>query len=164
MKRRIQETDCYRVALESLEQTFEVFLLIWKNLSKCCFSLLSCCGADHLTECIDTSLTEEHMLCTAKTDTFCTKLYSFLSICRSICVCTNFHCSVLVSPCHDASELTSDCSVYSRDDSVVPSMEMKSPSWNSLPASVNFLFSSSIAISPHPDTQHSPIPRATTAA
>ena len=28
MKRRIQETDCYRVALESLEQTFEVFLLI----------------------------------------------------------------------------------------------------------------------------------------
>ena len=29
---------------------------------------------------------------------------------------------------------------------------------------MNFLFSSSIAISPHPDTQHVPIPRATTAA
>ena len=43
-------------------------------------------------------------------------------------------------------------------------MEMKSPSWNSFPPSVNFLFASSITMSPHPDTQHSPIPRATTAA
>ena len=41
---------------------------------------------------------------------------------------------------------------------------MQSPSWYSFPASVNFLLASSIAISPHPDTQHSPIPRATTAA
>ena len=47
---------------------------------------------------------------------------------------------------------------------VVPSIEMKSPSWNSLPASVNFLFSSSMMISPQPDTQQVPIPRATTAA
>ena len=59
------------------------------------------------------------MLCTAKTDTFSTKLNCFLSVSRSISVCTNLHCSVLVSPCHDTSELTSDCSVYCRDDSVV---------------------------------------------
>ena len=32
------------------------------------------------------------------------------------------------------------------------------------PARVNFLLASSIAMSPHPDTQHVPIPRATTAA
>ena len=119
MKRRIQETDSNRVTFQSFKETFEVILLIWKNFFKCFLSLFCCFGADHFTECIDTSLTEEHMLCTAKTDTFCTKLYSFLSICRSICVCTNFHCSVLVSPCHDASELTSDSSVYCRDDSVI---------------------------------------------
>ena len=41
---------------------------------------------------------------------------------------------------------------------------MKSPSWNVLPASVNCLLASSMEISPQPDTQHSPIPRATTAA
>ena len=41
---------------------------------------------------------------------------------------------------------------------------MLSPSWNSFPANVNFLFASSIVMSPHPDTQHVPIPRATTAA
>ena len=41
---------------------------------------------------------------------------------------------------------------------------MQSPSWYSFPASVNFLLASSIAMSPQPDTQHVPIPRATTAA
>ena len=47
---------------------------------------------------------------------------------------------------------------------VVPSIEISEPSVNVCPANVNFLFSSSIAMSPHPDTQHVPIPRATTAA
>ena len=119
MKRRIQETDSNRVAFQCFEQSFEVFLLIWKNFCKSSFSFFCCCGADHFTECINTSLTEEHMLCTAKTNTFCTKLNSFLSISRCICIGTNFHSSVFVSPSHDTSEFTSDCSVYSRDDSVV---------------------------------------------
>ena len=43
-------------------------------------------------------------------------------------------------------------------------MEIASPSWYSLPPRVKRLFSSSMTISPHPDTQHLPIPRATTAA
>ena len=43
-------------------------------------------------------------------------------------------------------------------------MEIESPSLNSFPFNVNFLFSSSMLISPQPDTQHVPIPRATTAA
>ena len=44
------------------------------------------------------------------------------------------------------------------------SREMKSPSWYSFPANLNFLLASSIVMSPQPDTQHVPIPRATTAA
>jgi len=119
MKRRIQETDSNRVTFQSFKQSFEVSLLIWKNFCKSFFSFFNCCRADHFTECIDTSLTEEHMLCTAKTDTFCTKLNCFLSVSRCICICTNFHSSVFVSPSHDTAELTSDCSVYSRNDSVV---------------------------------------------
>ena len=47
---------------------------------------------------------------------------------------------------------------------VVPSIEIISPSWYSFPHSLNVLFSSSIIISVHPETQHLPIPRATTAA
>ena len=47
---------------------------------------------------------------------------------------------------------------------VEPSIEIGSPSWNSLPFNVNFLFASSMLMSPQPDTQHVPIPRATTAA
>ena len=41
---------------------------------------------------------------------------------------------------------------------------MKSPSWNVLPPRVNFLFASSMAMSPQPETQQVPMPRATTAA
>ena len=47
---------------------------------------------------------------------------------------------------------------------VVPSIEITSPSTNVLPPSSNFLLASSILIAEQPETQHSPIPRATTAA
>ena len=43
-------------------------------------------------------------------------------------------------------------------------MESQSPSRKVLPPSENFFASSSIAISVQPETQHSPMPRATTAA
>ena len=43
-------------------------------------------------------------------------------------------------------------------------MESQSPSWKVLPARVNCLFSSSMAMAPQPETQHLPMPRATTAA
>ena len=121
MKRWVKETNCNRVTFKSFVKFLEVSLLLWKNLSKCCFSLFYCICTDHFTECSDSVFLEEHMLCTAKSDTFCTKLTSFLSVSRCISVCTNLHSSVLVSPSHDSSELTSDCSVYSRDDSVIDS-------------------------------------------
>ena len=47
---------------------------------------------------------------------------------------------------------------------VVPSREISEPSVKVFPPRVNFLFSSSMMISPQPDTQHVPIPLATTAA
>ena len=59
------------------------------------------------------------MLCTAKSDTFCTKLTCFLSIRRCISVCTNLQCSVFVSPSHDSSELAGDCSFNCRDCSII---------------------------------------------
>ena len=59
------------------------------------------------------------MLGTAKTDTFCSQLNSLLSVRRCVCISTYFQSSVLVCPCHDTSELTSDGSVYCRDDAVI---------------------------------------------
>ena len=97
----------------------EVALLIRKNLIQSCFSLFYGIRADHLTECGDSVFLEEHMLCTAKTDTLSAKLTSFLSICRCICVGTNLQCSELVSPCHNTSELACDGSVYSLDLAIV---------------------------------------------
>ena len=43
-------------------------------------------------------------------------------------------------------------------------MEIQSPSLKVLPARVKRLFSSSMTMSPQPETQHLPMPRATTAA
>src|SRR5699024_5897519 len=100
-------------------QSLEVSLLIRKDFLKSCLSLFLCLSTDHLTESVDSSLAEEHMLCTAETDTLSAKLNSFLSVFRCISVCADFHSSVLVSPVHDTSELTGDRSVYCRDDSVV---------------------------------------------
>ena len=119
MQRRIQETDCYRVAFQSFIQLLEVSLLLRKNLLQSCLSLLCCLCTDHLAERIDSVALEEHMLCTAKTDTLSAQLTSFDSVSRCISICTNFHGSVLVSPAHDTSELSGDCSVYSRDNAVV---------------------------------------------
>ena len=119
MKRWIKETDSNRISFQCFIKFFEVSLLFRKDLSKCSFSFFYCFRADHFTECINSVAFEEHMLCTAKSDTFSTKFAGFLSISWCISICTNFHSSVLVSPSHDSSEFTCDCSVYSRDDSVI---------------------------------------------
>ena len=87
MKRWIKETNCNWVTFQCFVKCFEVSLLIWKNLLKSSFSFFYCIRADHLTECSNSVFLKEHMLCTAKSDTFCTKLTSFLSICWSIGIC-----------------------------------------------------------------------------
>ncbi len=119
VQRRIEETDCNRVTLKSLIESLEVSLLHGLDLSKSSLTLLNCIGADHLTECSDSVSLEEHVLCTAKTDTLSAKLSSLLSVSGCISVCSNLQNSVLVSPSHDSAELASDCSVYCGDKAVV---------------------------------------------
>ncbi len=119
MQRRIQETDGNRVAFQSLVQLLEVSLLFRKDLLQCCFSLFYGLRTDHLTERINSVAFEEHMLCTAQSDTFSSQLTGFLRVCRCIRIGTYLHGSVLVSPCHDPSELSRDGRVYSRDDAIV---------------------------------------------
>ena len=119
MKRRIEETDSNRVTFKSLIESLKVRLLHRLDLSKCSFSLFYCIRADHLTECRNSVSLEEHMLCTAKTDTLCAKLSSLLSVCGCISVRSYLKNSELVSPSHDSAELACDCSVYCGDKTVV---------------------------------------------
>ncbi len=119
VQRRIEESDCYRVTLKCLVESLEVSLLDGFDLSKSCLTLLNCISTDHLTECSDSVSLEEHMLCTAKTDTLSAQLASLLSVSGCISVCSYLQNSVLVSPSHDSAELASDRSVYCGDETVV---------------------------------------------
>ena len=119
MKWWIKESDSNWVTLKCLIKSLEISLLIWKNLIKSCFSFFYCICTNHLTECCNSVFLEEHMLCTAKTDTLSTKLSSLLSICRSICISSNLKLSILVSPSHNLTELTSDLCILSWDETSV---------------------------------------------
>ena len=119
MKRRIQETDRNRASLQCFVKLLKIALLLRKDLRQCCFSLFYRLRADHLAECVDTVALKEHMLGTAKTDTFCAKLTCLFCIVWGICICTNLHGAVFVCPSHDAAELTCDRCVYGRDDPVI---------------------------------------------
>ena len=59
------------------------------------------------------------MLCTAKTDTLCAELCSFLGVPRSIRIGANAELAVFISPAHNSAELTCDRRVNSRDNAVV---------------------------------------------
>ena len=74
VKRGIKESDGNGMSLKSIVEILEILLLIRKDLSKSLLSLFISVGADHLTECFDTAFLEEHVLGTAKSDTFCAKL------------------------------------------------------------------------------------------
>ena len=119
VKRRIQETDGNGVTLHSLEECLEISLLIRQDLVQSFLSLLNSIRADHLTEGLNSLRIEEHMLCTAKADTLCTQLTSLLSISRCICIGSDLKLSVLVSPAHDASELTGDLCINSRNHALI---------------------------------------------
>ena len=119
MKRWIEESDCNRAAFESFIKLFKVALLHWFDLSKSSFSFFNSIGADHFTECSDSVSFKEHMLCTAKTDTFSTEFTSLLSVSRCISVCSYLKNSVLISPSHDSAEFTCDSSINCWDDAVV---------------------------------------------
>ena len=119
MKWRIQETYCNRVSFQCFVECFKISLLIWQDFIQCCFSLLYCICTDHLTECCNSVLIKEHMLCTAKSNSFCSKFYRFLSICRCIRICPDFHSTIFISPVHDLLELTCNCCIYSRNDAFI---------------------------------------------
>ena len=116
MQRRIQETDRDRRSLKSLIQLLEVVLLNRKDLLQSFFSLFNRIGDDHLTECFDTVLLKEHMLCSAQTDSLCAELMCSLCVSRSVSVGADLQSAILVCPAHDAAELAGDLSFSRGED------------------------------------------------
>ena len=163
VQRRIQEADGDRVALKSLIESLEVSLLIRKDLVQSLFSLFDGIGADHLAERGDPLRIEEHVLGTAEADTLGAKLSRLLRVGRGVCVGSDFQLPVLVGPCHDAAELAGDLCVDSRDHAVID-VAGGSVDGDEVAFLEGLAAQLELLVLFMPETQHSPMPRATTAA
>ena len=119
VERRIEETDCYRVTFQSFVEFFKVALLHRKNFIKCSFSFFNSVSANHFSECVNSVALKEHMLGTAKTDTFSAEFNCVCSVSRCICVCSYFKSSVFVGPSHNSAEVTADRSFNCGNNTVV---------------------------------------------
>ena len=100
MQRRIKQTNGYRATSHCFKDTFEVFLLIWKNLSQCFPTSFCIFRQDHFTHCFDLFAFEEHVFCTAKADTYCTEVTCNFRIMRSVRIGTYLQTSIFISQCH----------------------------------------------------------------
>ena len=80
VKRWVKETDSYWVTLHSLDDFVEVFLLEWEDLCKVSLAVFCVFRNDHLLECSKFWFVEEHVFCTAKTNTLCTEAECIFSI------------------------------------------------------------------------------------
>ena len=97
-------------------------------------------------------------------------LHGLRGVVGGIGVGADLQTAILVGPAHDAAELAADGGVDGGDGAVVDVAggavdgDASRPRGRSCRRASNFLFSSSILMSPQPETQHLPMPRATTAA
>ena len=106
MKRRIQETDGHRPSFHHLIQCLEVPFLERDQCIQCFFSLLYSSCQNHLTNLRNPVRFEEHMLGTAKTDTFCAIFDRIGCVGRRICIGAYFQLTIFVRPLHNATEIT----------------------------------------------------------
>ena len=89
IERRVKKTDCYRASFHSLDDFIEVFLLKRKDSLKVFLACFCCFRNDHLLECSKFWFIKEHVFCTAKTDTHCTKAECVFSVLWCITVSKN---------------------------------------------------------------------------
>ena len=105
MKRRIEEADGNRMSLREPHKAPQSRPAASGRIFSRAASLSSTVSEQIISlKASILSPLEEHMLCTAKTDTLCAQLSCLLSVSRSICVCSDLELSVLVSPAHDSAE------------------------------------------------------------
>ena len=111
MQRRIQQTNRNAAALHSLEDAFEVLCLVRLKKIESLLTLLRRTGYAEHTDCLNTLLgVEEHVFRTNKTNTFRAELNCTSSIFRRIRIGTDLHRTTLISPLHEGSEVSGNCS------------------------------------------------------
>ena len=115
MERWVEQADVYWATIHSLEDTLEVSLLIWQQLSQSLLTSLYCISENHLTHSNNLLVLEEHVLSTCKTNTLSTESASHLCIVWSISICANLKLGVLVAEVHQFLEVTAELSSLCRN-------------------------------------------------
>ncbi len=110
MERRVKQTNVNRTAVHCLEDAVEVSLLVRKQLSKSLLASFSILSKNHFAHCNNLLCLEEHVLCTAKTDTYSTEVACNLCIVWCISVCTNNELCIFLAKSHQVGEVARNLS------------------------------------------------------
>ena len=108
MERRIQQADGHRATLHGLVDGLEVTLLHGLELLERLLALLQGLGNDHLADGGDAVGIKEHVLGTAQANALGAEVHSLLGVLGGVGVGAHLERAVLVSPAHEAAELTGD--------------------------------------------------------
>ena len=119
MQRRIQETNRNRFPLHYFIKRLEIALLERNQLFQRLFALFHGFGKDHFTDLRNSLRFKEHVLCSAKSNPFCTKTYRICRICRRICIRANPQFTEGIRPAHDSAEVAADRSLLCLNIAVV---------------------------------------------
>ena len=119
MQRRVEETDRDGLVEHNFVHALEVFLLHRQKFSQIFFSGFSVLRKDHAAYGRDSVFVEEHMFCTAQTDSFCAEFKSLLCISRRVGVRSDVHRTAEIRPFHDLAEVAGKFRSFSLDRAFV---------------------------------------------
>ena len=119
MQRRIEQTDIHRTTVHCLEDALEVSFLIRQQFIKSFLTSFFVSSQDHFTHGDDLLVVEEHVFCTAQTDTYCTEVTCHLSVMRSISIGTYFQTGIFVTQAHQFGEITGKFGCFGNNFSLV---------------------------------------------
>ena len=105
MQRRIEQANSHRTASHSLEDTLEVGLLVGKDLLQSLLAPLCILCQNHLTHRLDLLTLEEHVLRTAKTDTYGTETTCDSRIMRRVGVGAYTQFGIFIAKIHQLGEI-----------------------------------------------------------
>ena len=108
MKRWIKISYSHWSAFKCLIHSLEICLLELADSLQCLFSLFNSIRKNHSSELRNSVLTKEHMLSSAKSDSFSSKFNSLSCICWCISISSYTKLSVLISKSHDSTEVSAN--------------------------------------------------------
>ena len=101
----VKQTDVNWAVVHYLQDLVEVNHLVRQNLLQCSLTAFFRICQNHLTHSANLLCLEEHVLCTAQTNTLGTEAVSYSSITRSISIGTYMQLGIFVAEVHQFSEV-----------------------------------------------------------